>query len=47
MAANEIFEVRALILGGSNRFAPVRDYLEKEEPIMGSAACNSLIVGRN
>jgi hypothetical protein len=44
MAANEIFEVRALIFGGSNRFAPVREYLEKEEPIMGSAACLKLAV---
>jgi predicted GNAT family N-acyltransferase len=39
MAAKDIFEVRALILDGSNRFGPVREYLEKEEPIMGSAAC--------
>lgn len=44
MAANKIFEVRVLIFDGSNRFGPVREYLEKEEPIMGSAACVKLAV---
>jgi predicted GNAT family N-acyltransferase len=44
MAANETFEVRALIFDGSNRFAPVIEYLEKEELIMGSAACLKLAV---
>ena len=44
MAANKIFEVRVLIFDGSNRFGPVREYLEKEEPIMGSVACVKLAV---
>jgi predicted GNAT family N-acyltransferase len=44
MATNETFEVRALIFDGSNRFGPLREYLEKEEPIMGSAACLKLAV---
>lgn len=44
MAANKTFEVRVLIFDGSNRFGPVREYLEKEEPIMGSAACVKLAV---
>ena len=38
MAAQEIFEVKAFIFDGSNRLHPFTDYLERAEPIMGSAA---------
>ena len=38
MAGQETFEVQALILGGSSRFAPFIEYLEKEERVMDSTA---------
>ena len=44
MPSEEIFEVRALICDRSNRFDPFTEHLEKEEPIMGSAACLKLAV---
>jgi predicted GNAT family N-acyltransferase len=44
MPSEEIFEVRALICDRSNRFDSFTAHLEKEEPIMGSAACLRLAV---
>ena len=44
MPSGEIFEVRALICDGSNRFDPFTAHLEKAEPIMGSAARLKLAV---
>jgi predicted GNAT family N-acyltransferase len=44
MPSEKIFEVRALICNRSNRFDPFTEHLEKEEPIMGSAACLKLAV---
>ena len=44
MPSGEIFEVRALICDGSNRFDPFTAHLEKAESIMGSAARLKLAV---
>jgi predicted GNAT family N-acyltransferase len=44
MLVNETFQAQALIFDTANRFGPFTKYLEKEEPIMGSAALLKLTV---
>jgi N-acyl-L-homoserine lactone synthetase len=44
MAAHETFEVQTLIFDKSSRFRSLTEHLEKEEPIMGSAAYLKLAV---
>jgi predicted GNAT family N-acyltransferase len=44
MAADETFEVQALIVDRSNRFGPFKEYLQREERILGSSARLKLAV---